>query len=115
MGGTSSPKVQAPLKLSVALHVYIGFTDPEAALGSRQNLSECAPSGISLLQASNKAIIDSWAIHSSQSLHKMSVEVKQSNYGVTGTLSSAEQGSACRLSFTVSLTCISLEKNRPFY
>lgn len=40
----------------------------------------------------------------------MSEEVKQSNYGVTGTLSSAEQGSACRLSFTVSLTCIALEK-----
>lgn len=73
-----------------------------------------APSGISLLLASNKAVIDSWAIHSSQSLQKMSEKVKQSNYGVTGTLPSAEQGSACRLSFTVSLTCISLGKTGHF-
>lgn len=45
----------------------------------------------------------------------MSEEVKQLNYGGTSAISPAERGSACRLSFTVGLTCISLEKNRPFY
>lgn len=59
-------------------------------------------------------VIDSWAIHSSQSLQKMSEEVKQWNDGVTGALPTAEQGSAPRLSFTLSLTCISLEKTGHF-
>lgn len=105
-------KFRPLLKLSVSLHIHVGFSDPGAALGSRLNLSERAPSGIFPSLASNKAIIDSWAIHSS--LHKMSEEVKQSNYGVTSTLPSAEQGSACRLSLTVSLTRVSLEKTGHF-
>lgn len=93
--------VQAPLKPPEWLHVHTDLSLQSSA--GQQAEPELLCTFWDFLLASNKAVIDSWAIHSSQSLRKMSEEVKQWNHCVTGMFRpSAEQGSACRLSFTVS-------------
>lgn len=83
--GASSYKAHVTLKL-VCLTWFM--SDTFHSFQSRQNLSETGPSGISILQASNKAVIDSWAIYSMQLFWKMSEGVKRYNHCTAGPLTS---------------------------